>query len=66
MTPSQAAMRTVHREKHKDRYNEEQRKRYEEDEEYRKRKQGQIRLFESKVVFCSVCNKSMSKKNKEA
>ena len=29
--------RKVHREKHKDRYNEEQRKRYEEDEEYRKK-----------------------------
>ena len=37
--------RKVHREKHKDRYNEEQRKRYEEDEEYRQRKQGQRRLF---------------------
>ena len=54
--------RKVHREKHKDRYNDEQRKRYEEDEEYRKRKQGQRRLFESKVVFCSVCSKSMSQK----
>ena len=54
--------RKVHREKRKDRYNEEQRRRYEEDEEYRKRKQGQRRLFESKVVFCSACNKSMSQK----
>ena len=27
-----------------------------------KRKQGQRRLFESKVVFCSACKKSMSQK----
>ena len=54
--------RKVHREKHKDRYNEEQRKRYEENEEYRKRKQKQRRLFENKVVSCSACKKSMSQK----
>ena len=54
--------RKAHREKHKDRYNEEQRKRFEENEEYRKRKQEQRKLFENKVVFCSACNKSMSQK----
>ena len=54
--------RNVHREKHKDRYNEEERQRYEEDEEYRKKKQEQTRLFENTVVFCSACNKSMGQK----
>ena len=62
MKVTYAVKNVDNRESHKDRYNEEERKRYEEDEEYRKRKQGQRRLFESKVVFCSVCNKSMSQK----
>ena len=53
--------RKVHREKHKDRYNEEQRKDMKM-KSIEKRKQGQRRLSESKAVFCSVCNKSMSQK----
>ena len=54
--------RKAHRHKHKDRSNEAQRKLYQEDKEYRLRKQEQRKLFDNKVVSCSVCNKSMSQK----
>ena len=49
--------------KHKDRQNEVQRKRYEEDEEYRKTKQDYNKSFQSKIVSCSVCNCSMTQAN---
>ena len=49
--------------KHKDERNEVQRKRYEEDEEYRKTKQDYNKSFQSKFVSCSVCNCSMTQAN---
>jgi len=49
--------------KHKHRRNEVQRKRYEEDEEYRKTKQDYNKTFQSKIVSCSVCNCSMTQAN---
>ena len=49
--------------KHKHRRNEVQRKRYEEDEEYRKTKQDYNKTFQSKIVSCSVCNYSMTQAN---
>ena len=45
--------------KHKHKRNEIQRKGYEEDEEYRKKKQEQIQNYRDKVAFCNVCNSSM-------
>ena len=47
----------------KHRRNEVQRKRYEEDEEYRKTKQDYNKTFQSKIVSCSVCNCSMTQAN---
>ena len=47
--------RTSHH-KHKHKRNEVQRKRCEDDEEYRKMKQDCIKTFQSKIVSCSVCN----------
>ena len=49
--------------KHKDKRNEVQRKRYEEDEEYRKTKQDYNKSFQSKIVSCSVCNCSTTQAN---
>jgi uncharacterized CHY-type Zn-finger protein len=49
--------------KHKHKRNEVQRKRYEEDEEYRKMKQDYNNTFQSKIVSCSVCNCSMTQAN---
>ena len=43
----------------KDRYNEAQRTRYEEDEEYRKKKLEQKHNFNLKTIICSVCNCSI-------
>ena len=49
--------------KHKHRWNEVQRKRYEENEEYWKMKQGYNKTFQNKIVSCSVCNCSMTQTN---
>ena len=50
----------ANRDKHRDKVNEKQRNRYGEDEEYRKHKQEYNKTFQSKIISCSVCNKSMS------
>ena len=49
--------------KHKHRRNEVQRKRYEEDEEYRKTKQDYNKTCQSRIVSRSVCNCSMTQAN---
>ena len=49
--------------KHKHKYNEAQRKRCEEDEEYRKVKQEYNKTFQTKIVSCSDCNCSLSQQH---
>ena len=49
--------------KQKDNRNEVQRRRYEEDKEYRKTKQDYNKSFQSKIVSCFVCNCSMAQAN---
>ena len=49
--------------KHKHKRNEVQRKKNEEDEEYRKMKQDKKNTFQSKIVGCSVCNCSRTQAN---
>ena len=45
--------------RHKDKINEEQRKRYEEDEEYRNNFKERNRKWKSKIIVCEVCNCSI-------
>ena len=52
----------ANRDKHRDKVYERQRNRYGEDDEYRKKKQEQVKQFQSQLVSCSVCNKSMSQR----
>ena len=48
-----------HRANNKDKYNEEQRRRYEDDDEYRIKKQEAKQERSRNIVSCDVCNRSM-------
>lgn len=50
----------ANRDKHRDKVNERQRKRYEEDEEYRAHMMKRRSERGKEIVSCSVCNCSMS------